>query len=139
MSRSSARRAQVSPTAALVALLAVGAGLSLYAGVLDASVRSGETSDTPVPIVADRTLDRLAPAGVATPARLRRFDSRSNRSRVAPDGYRVNVTLAAGGERWRAGPPIPTTARTARAVRTPAVRLAPGRVVPGRLRVVIWS
>ncbi|WP_254537314.1 DUF7285 family protein [Halomarina litorea] len=136
MSRSSARRAQVSPLAALVALLAVCAGVSLYAGTLDTSLHSLTGPDPTVRTVADRTLDTLAPTGVTTPARL------ANRSLTAgagavPEGYRVNVTLVAGGERWQRGPAAPPGA--GRTVRALGVRLDPGRVVPGRLRVVVWS
>ncbi len=140
MSRSSARRAQASPLTALVALLAVAAGLSLYAGVLDTSLRAPGGPDPTAGTVADRTLDSLAPAGVATPDRLAGLRDAATRSRVVPAGHRVNVTLTVRGDRWRAGPSPPArSGRPAEAVRTTSVRLAPGRVVPGRLRVVVWS
>lgn len=136
MSRSSARRAQVSPVAALVSLLAVCVGVSLYAGVIDTSVRSLGGPDPVAGTVADRTLDALAPTGVTTAARLAAFPSPSDAAAV-PDGYRANLTLVTGGERWQTGPPTPPDA--AHAVRSVGVRRRSGRVVPGRLRVVIWS
>lgn len=138
MSRSSGRRAQVSPMAALVAVVAVGIGLSLYAGALDASTRPPDTGVEPTAgTVADRTVDVLAPAGVATPARLAELAGPSPRLHVVPAGYRLHATLAADGRRWRVGPSPPADVH--RATRAVGVRVAPGRVVPGRLEVVIWS
>ncbi|MFC5970636.1 hypothetical protein ACFPYI_04755 [Halomarina salina] len=139
MSRSSARRGQVEPVAALVALAVVCAALSLYAGVLGdtLAVTGGSSSDPTAESVADRARGHLTPAGVADPDRLDGVPG------TAPDGYRLNATLACrdagagtGGE-WTVGPAPPSTAE--RAVVPVSVRVAPGRVRPCRLAVVVWS
>jgi hypothetical protein len=132
MSRSSAR-GQVEPTAALVVLLAVCAAVSTYATVLGGAGHEVER-DVASPTL-DRVVDRLAVGGVAEPARRRRAQ------RAGPTGYRLNVTLAAGGRRWHAGPKRPgpgASADTDAAARALGVRLAPGRIRPGRVRVVMW-
>lgn len=129
MSRSSARRAQVEPTAALVAVLAVGAGLSLYAGVLGDV--SGLEEAGVAPTAVDSIRDAASTAGVLAPGRLP-----DAVRRATPRGRRLNATLAAGGRRWTAGPPRPDADDRA-TVRT-SVRLSPGRVRPGELRVVVW-
>lgn len=128
MSRSSAR-GQVEPTAALVVLLAVCGAVSTYATVLGGAGYEAER-DVAVPTL-DRVVDRLATGGVADPAQRRRA------RHAGPAGYRVNVTLAAAGRRWHAGPSPAEDADTA--TRTLGVRLAPGRVRPGRVRVEVWS
>lgn len=135
MSRSSARRGQVEPLAALVALVAVGAGVSLYAGALaDARTDRGGFDPT-VETVADRALEHVAPVGVARSVRMSELPS------VAPSGHRLNATLTCGDDRWTVGPSAPATASPAasRATRPTSVRVAPGRIRPGTLRVVIWS
>ena len=124
-------RAQASPIAALAALFAVCAGLSLYATVLGGSVPLVQGGG-----VADPTLDRVHDAatdgGVAAPDRLDRAATRG------PDGHRLNVSLTVADEAWTVGPSVPGGA-TDRASRLVSVRLAPGRVEPGRLSVVVWS
>jgi hypothetical protein len=131
MSRSSAR-GQVEPVAALVGLLAVCAAVSTYATAL-AGVGYGADRDVATPTL-DRVVDRLTVGGVADP-------DRTERTRDAgPTGYRLNVTVAAAGERWHAGatPPGPR-AGVDTAARPIGVRLAPGRVRPGRVRVEVWA
>lgn len=129
--REARRRAQASPVAALAALFAVCAGVSLYATVLGGSVPLVQGGG-----VADPTLDRVHDAasdgGVTAPDRLAAATTRG------PEGYRLNVSLAVANERWTAGPAAPRSA-TDRASRLVSVRLAPGRVEPGRLSVVVWS
>lgn len=122
-------RAQVEPLAALVAVAAVCAGLGLYAGVLDSTL-SDDADRTTVSTVATAALDAVAPAGVAIPDRL------GATLDAAPDGYRLNVTLLSGSRRWTVGPEPPARSRTAD--RSTGVRLAPGAVRPGTLRVVLW-
>lgn len=130
MSRWSGRRGQVEPLAALVAVLAVGAALALYADVLLAT----EPSRTD-PGVADATLQQVAAAvgdgAVALPGRVPRAVD------AGPVGRSVNVTLSANGRTWMAGPAPPPEAPNAS--RPASVRLRPGRVEPGRLRVVVWT
>ncbi|AXG06504.1 hypothetical protein DU500_08760 [Haloplanus rubicundus] len=131
MSRSSAR-GQVEPIAALVCLLAVCAAVSTYATALAGAGYETER-DVATPTL-DRVVDRLAAGGVAVPDRTERA------RRAGPAGYRLNVTVAAAGERWHAGPRPPgRRADTDTAGRTISVRLAPGRIRPGRVRVEVWA
>ncbi|MFB6304535.1 MAG: hypothetical protein ABEH47_05165 [Haloferacaceae archaeon] len=130
MSRSSARRGQVEPTAALVAVLAVGAGLSLYAGAVEDAPLNDDRDVAPVAL--DSVRDAASTAGVLDPGELAGAVRRET-----PRGYRLNATLAAGGRRWTAGPPRPASGTDRASVRT-SVGLGPGRVRPGQLRVVVW-
>ncbi|WP_440991020.1 DUF7285 family protein [Haloarchaeobius baliensis] len=118
------------PTAALVAVFAVAVGLTLYAGALD-SLPADESSRRVAEPTLSRIHENLTETGVADPTDLN--DSLA----AGPAGYQVAVTLAADGERWRAGPAAPPTAATA--ARPVSVRLAPGVVVSGRLRVEVWT
>jgi hypothetical protein len=131
MSRSSAR-GQVEPTAALVVVLVVCAAVSTYAVALDGV--GGERERELASPTLDRVVDRLAVGGVADPRR------RGRARRSGPTGYRLNLTLAAAGRRWYAGPSPPGRgADTDIAARSVGVRLAPGRIRPGRVRVEVWS
>ncbi|MDG5775856.1 hypothetical protein VB773_17575 [Haloarculaceae archaeon H-GB2-1] len=130
MARSSARRGQTEPIAALVAVVAICLGLSLYVGVLD-----GALPDSRDRQVADHAVDTVerasSVAGVVRPSRL------STARSTAPDGYRCNVTLVVDDRRWTAGPAPPN--RTQTASRRVSARIGPGRIRPGTLRVVVWS
>lgn len=128
MSRSSTRRGQVEPTAALVALFAVCAGVTLYATALDGALPSPDR-DRAGPTLS-RIHDSLEHAGVVRP------DALAAARATAPDRYRVNVSLAADGRRWTAGPAPPREADAAR--RRVSVRTGPGRIRPGWLRVEVW-
>lgn len=123
-------RAQVEPLAALVAVVAVGLALSLYAGVLE-----GALPGSPDRNVAGSTIERVestvAPAGVARPTLL------GEASRSGPGGYRVNATLRTDEDSWTAGPQAPGNA-SRESVRI-GVRSGPAAVRPGVLRVVVWS
>lgn len=125
------RRGQASPLASLAATFAVCTGVSIYVVALGGAVPADERA------YADPTLhrvsDELAAGGVADPSRLESAQA------AAPDGRRLNVTLTAGDRRWTVGPRPPTADRTDAASRTTSVRLAPGSVVPGRLRVEVWA
>ncbi|WP_435335301.1 DUF7285 family protein [Haloarchaeobius sp. TZWWS8] len=128
-------RAQTEPTAALVAVFAVCVGLALYAGTLDTTLRDVGRGDDETRM-AEPTLGRVYESltdegGIASPTRLSETDG------AGPAGYSVAVTLSAGDERWRVGPASPGTASTA--VRPVSVRLEPGVVVSGTLRVEVWS
>lgn len=129
MSRSSGR-AQTEPLAALVAVVAVGMGLSLYVGVLDAEL-PGSSDRHPAESAIERVEAATAPSGVARPERI--DDGRA----AGPSGYRTNVTLTAADSRWRSGPDVPETADSA-ATRL-GVRVAPSSVRTGTLRVRVWS
>jgi len=121
-------RGQVEPLAALVAVFAVGAALSVYAGVLDEAVPAPDRN------VAEPTVDRverrLTDAGVVDPTDLR------TGLNAGPDGYRLNITLTADGETWRVGPTPPPSADAAET--SVSVRVGPGRIRPGRLRAEVW-
>lgn len=126
----SSGRGATEPLAALVAVAAVCAGLSIYAGALDIPVSTPETAAT-----AQRLLgqfhDRATAAGVLDPAAL---DAAVPGNRTGAG--RVNVTLRSGDLTWRYGPAPPEGASAAS--RRVGVRHAPGRIRPGRLRVVVW-
>ena len=132
MSRSSAEdRGQVEPTAALVVLVVVCAAVSAYATVINGAIHEEKRSVAPPTL--DRVVDVLASGGTVEP-------SRTARARKAgPGGYRVNVTVAAGGRRWGAGPTPPGTVNTEMAARRIGVRIGPTRVRPGRVRVEVWT
>jgi len=129
MSRSSGRRGQVEPTAALVVLFAVCLGVTTYAVALDDAAPRPER-DVATPTL-DRVVTELSSGGAARPSDLSRV------RRLRPRGYRLNVTVAAAGRRWHAGPSPPTAAQVA--ARRVGVRLGPGRVRPGRVRVEVWA
>lgn len=119
-------RAQAEPLAALVAVVAVCLALSLYTGVLEASLPG--RSDRAVGDAAIERVERaVAPAGVAQPDRVERGPD------AGPEGYETNVTIEAAGERWTAGPGVPETADGAR--KAIGVRVGPGSVRAGRLEV----
>jgi hypothetical protein len=127
--RHSPDRAQVEPLAALAAVLAVSAGLTIYAGVLDDTVPTAPESETPAAIL-DGVHRSLTVAGVSSPSRL------DEAMATVPDGWHANVTLTAGGQQWQDGPAPPASAQRER--RRVSVRLRPQRVEPGQIRVVVW-
>ncbi|WP_332898328.1 DUF7285 family protein [Haladaptatus sp. CMSO5] len=128
MQRSSARRAQLDPVPALIAVVVVGLGMSLYAGVVTDFLPNHQVNPTP-------TLHHLSAHmqtnGVVEPGRLHRLDS------VGPAGYETNATLEAGGKRWSRGPTAPADAATAR--ERVSIRVAPGRINLGWLTVRLWQ
>lgn len=140
MPSSSTRRAQTEPTVALVALFAVSVGVSLYAGILtDVSATVGTDRGVATPTL-ERIHDAASTAGIVSPSAL--DDARN----VGPNGYDLNVTLRSAGQTWRVGSIPPAVVGTFgsadgadSAGRSVSVRIAPGRVRPGRLRVVVWS
>ncbi|WP_435345402.1 DUF7285 family protein [Haloarchaeobius sp. HRN-SO-5] len=131
MSRWSTRRGQTEPTAALVSVFAVCVGLALYAGALEGTLAGDDRSRAVAEPTLERVHETLAPAGVADP------DALSDTLDAGPDGYHLAVSVAADGERWRAGPAAPETAATA--ARPVSVSVAPGVVVAGTLRVEVWT
>lgn len=122
-------RGQVEPLAALAAILAVGAALTIYGGVLS-DIRDGGDDRETVEIALDNAADKLTVAGVAHPQRL------SRTGEAAPDGWQINVTLRGDGTVRQVGPEPPPDAE--RASRPIGVRTGPGRVGAGELRVVLW-
>ncbi|MBP1923135.1 hypothetical protein J2751_002173 [Halorubrum alkaliphilum] len=141
MSRSSdewfvaADRAAVEPIAALVAVLAVGAALGLYVGVLD-DVRSDATEGPEeASVVVDRIERDVTLGGVARPSRLSDLGETRTPATVelVSDGETWRVGLGAVGETGAIRPDRRSSAVTERRV---TVRVAPGRNTPGTLRVV---
>jgi hypothetical protein len=133
MSPASGNRGVVEPLAALAALFAVCVGLSTYAIVLaDAGVGNESDRDVAAPTLT-AVHDATTVEGVVLPERLDRALA------ARPTGMRLAVLLTTDGRRWAAGPSPPSTAeRPDRAARPVSVRLGPGRVSVGRLRVVVW-
>jgi hypothetical protein len=145
MSHWSARKAQTEPLAVLAALFAVGAGLALYAGVVDTTLSGDEERN--VDPTLRRVWDAVSEAGVLAPANL------SDGLDVAPDGREIRITVTsvssstsrnggntvatADSRTWTVGPSSPPDA--ASASRSASVRVGPGRVRSGRLRVEVWS
>jgi len=125
----SSDRGQTEPLAALVAVAAVALALGLYAGVLDTSLPG--PSDRHVEATALSAVeDHVAPAGVVRPSLV------SGSPAAGPSGYETNVSVAAGEHRWTAGPRVPSNVN--RTTERIGVRVAPARVLPGRLGVVVW-
>ncbi|CAI50696.2 uncharacterized protein NP_5210A [Natronomonas pharaonis DSM 2160] len=121
---------QTEPLAALVAVFALGVGLTLYAGALDSvwPLLSG-THETAA-LAVDATASEAADFGVVAPP------ITEAAAAASPAGYRLNATLRADGRMWHAGQPRPADADCDR--RTVSVRTAPGRVSRGLLEVCVW-
>jgi len=128
MSRSSARAA-TEPLAALVAVVAVSAALTLYAGVLDTALGSTTGDRNLANPVADDVERQLTTGGIVDPKRVR------GSLAAVPEGYEGNVTLRAE-QRYTAGPTPPADADTD--YRTVSVALGPATVRRGTLRVSVW-
>lgn len=122
----SSDRGYVEPVAAIAAVFAVAAGLTIYAGGLEAALGSSERP------VAETVLDEIrtegGSLGVVEPIEVTRARP--------PAGWQANVTLATRAGRWSHGPTPPADAD--RATARVAVRLGPGTVRPGRLTVEVW-
>jgi len=131
MSRSSARRAQVEPLPALVAVTVLCLALGTY-GAVRADVVPGSDRDAPADAVLSETLDAAPPsdAVVVDPTGI-------DPSTLGPPGYDVAVTVTADGRDWALGPASPPEAPTAS--QQAPVQVAPGDVRPGRVTVAVWS
>ncbi|SDF16725.1 DUF7285 family protein [Halorientalis regularis] len=129
MSRSSARRGQVEPVAAIAAVFALGVGLTIYAGAVDDALPGTEPRNVAQPTLS-AVEDAVETSGVIRPDRLSRVQS------AAPAGRRLNVTLTAGDRRWTRGASPPESAQRASA--RVSIALGSGRVQPGRLTVRVW-
>ncbi|MES3161352.1 MAG: hypothetical protein PPP55_07245 [Halorubrum sp.] len=128
-------RAAVEPTAALVAVFAVGIALGLYVGVLDdVTASSGGPGDADA--LLESTERELTVGGVVRPDRL---------EEVRTDRVPATIELRTASGTWRvasetAGVTGPTRADTrsdAVAERRVTVRVGPGTNAPGTLRVVV--
>lgn len=126
--RAAVGRGQVEPLAALAALFAVSVGLSTYALVVaDAGGPSDRDVAGPALAAVD---DAVTVHGSVRPDRLGRA------LEAGPTGKRLNATVRADGDEWTVGPPVADHGD--RASQRVSVRLEPGHVRPGRLRVVVW-
>ncbi|MCO8268913.1 hypothetical protein NKF06_20650 [Haloferax sp. AB510] len=133
MSLSSRRRAQTSPVAALTALFVVCAAISGYATVLDDSLPT--TDRDLAPATLSNVESTLADdSGVVAVSRL------SDALDACPDGFSCRIVVAVDGDRRAVGPDSPTDADAdadADSTRV-SVRVEPGRVGFGTLRVEVW-
>lgn len=121
---------QTEPLPALAAVMVVCLALGLYAGVLDDLPVESEDSGSVADPAIERIEHSLSRGGVVRPSRL-------SDPPAGPDGYRTNVTLTTARRVWHAGPTPPASVGE-NASRRVSVRLGPGRVSPGTLRVVVW-
>ena len=119
----------MSPTATLVAVVAVGLGLSLYATVF-AGVAPTADREVAEPTLS-RVHDAVAPAGVVAPGRL------DDAETAGPEGWSIRIELRARNERWSIGPGPGANVEFQTAGRRVPVRTAPGEVRAGWLRVVV--
>lgn len=129
MSRSS-DSGQVEPVAALVAVFAVCAGLTVYVGVLDDTVpfeSERDLQDT----AADALVEDLSSFGVVEPP------IEAAVHRTTPNGHRMNATLRSEGQTWSGGPAPP--GKRERVDRPVSVRVEPALVRPGRIEVYVWT
>lgn len=127
MRRSSGRGA-TEPLAATVAVALVCTGLSIYAGAVDDRTPPPRDERLRAEQLLDRVADRLGEDGVVDPSGLDRS--------VLDGAIRANVTVTSEAVERQAGPTPPPGATAAS--RRLSVRLGPGEISPGRLRVVVW-
>ncbi|WP_411714026.1 hypothetical protein [Natronomonas sp.] len=116
--------------AALVAVFAVGMGLSLYIGAVDATLPAHSSDRNLAPTAADRLIAETSTLGAVVPP----LETAATASR--PTAHELNATLDAGDEGWVVGPPAPRSAECEH--RRVSVRVAPGRIRPGWLEVCVW-
>jgi hypothetical protein len=128
MRRSSARRGQVEPIPALVAVAILGSALSAYAVAFGAALPAADHGSDRARPALDRATATLRVDGVVRPRRISRA--------AATLPATANVTVRAGGRAWHAGPVPPANASVAS--RPVPVRVASGRILPGRVRVEVW-
>lgn len=123
-------KAQVEPLAALVAVFALGVGLSLYVGVLDATLPQLSSERERAPTAMDRLVTASSSLGSVEPP----LDDAASTAR--PTGYHLNATLRTVADSWSVGPTTRNSSECAR--RRVSVRVGPARVRPGRLEVCVW-
>lgn len=123
------RRGQAEPIAAIVAVLAIGAGLALYAGV------AAEQRPERVGNDAEATMERLTAEtmddGVLD------IKAALDPDRYTRPGEAVNVTIQVGDGPRTARPAPPTDAEVER--RPVTVRTGDGEQHPGVLILEVWE
>lgn len=127
---SSPDRAQTEPLAALVAVFALGLGLSLYVGILDSTLPLLSNDREITPTAADRFIAESSSFGALDPP------IADSVAASRPSGYRLNATVRAEGSVWNGGPPRTDSADCT--TRSISVRTVPGRIRPGRVEVCTW-
>ena len=127
---SSSDRAQTEPLAALVAVFALGLGLSLYAGVLDSTLPLLSTEREITSTATDRFISESSSFGALDPP----IADAVAASR--PTGYELNATVRAETSVWNGGPRRADSADCT--TRSVSVRTAPGQIRPGRVEVCAW-
>ncbi|MFC5277567.1 hypothetical protein ACFPM1_02115 [Halorubrum rubrum] len=139
MSRSSgerldgADRAAVEPLAALVAVLAVGAALGLYATALDDATPDAE--EPAADVVLDRIERDATVGGIVRPERLRHLEEETPavvELETERRRWRVGVGSVSPSAGGRLDPRSPAVAQ-----RSVTVAVAPGENVRGRLRLAV--
>lgn len=123
-------RASTQPVAALVAVVTICLALSSFAIGLEGALRSADRDPGVATPTLDRVIETLRIGGVVEPANV------PDGPAAGPDGYEVNVTVTVGNRTWQAGRTVPQSSETATA--PVSVRVGPGSVVPGRIRVEVW-
>ena len=126
----SSDRAQTEPLAALVAVFALGVGLSLYVGVLDSTFVALSEDSEITPTAAEKLTSEASSFGTVQPP----IDDAV--AAAKPNGYRMNATLRSDGTRWTGGPPHDPASDCVQ--RSVSVRTAPGTVRPGRRELCVW-
>lgn len=122
-------RGQAEPIAAIVAVLAIGIGLALYAGV--AADRQPETEPTDAEATMERVTADLLEDGVYGSDRLARPE------RYERPGEAVRITIEWKGRPMSYGPRAPPDADVAR--RPITVQAASGAQHSGVLIVEVWE
>ena len=123
-------RAQVEPLAALAAVFALGVGLALYAGVLEPTLPRLTPGREMAPTATDRFTSTASTFGAIAPPLADPVAS------ATPTGHELNATVRTANETWTAGPSTVDSGACDR--RRVSIRVAPGRVRPGRLEVCVW-
>ncbi|GAB3686202.1 hypothetical protein GCM10028857_17900 [Salinarchaeum chitinilyticum] len=123
------RRGQAEPIAAIVAVLAIGMGLAMYAGV--AADRSPSTDPTDAEATMAQVTAKLAPDGVV-----------ANDADLAPEqftrpGEAGRIELAYRNTTDASGPTPPPDADVAS--RPVTVQIAPSWQVAGNLTLWVWE
>lgn len=130
MQRWSASRGQVEPLAALVAVMAVCAGITMYAGVAVEFTHQGEDRS-----VADPTLDRVSADfltdGSIDPSEI------SDKSYLAPRDHKLAITVETPQRKWDCGKSAPSTAESAS--KPVSVQVDRGIIETGTLTVEVWN
>lgn len=126
----SSDRGQTEPLAALVAVFALGLGLSLYVGALDTTLPLLSSEREITPTAADRLVAESSSFGVLDPP------IAGSAAASSPTGYELNATVRADDSVWTGGPSrVESADCTTRSV---SVRTAPGLVRRGLLEVCTW-